>query len=142
MTLQNIEIVNPELPDAFADFFETKVNNIVNEQIVTDSVHNGHRKLWTTDHHFMSIENIIEAVSSMKNKTCEGHDRIPQNILKDGIEWLKYPLSYIFDQIYRTKKVPEQWLIAKITPIFKKGNPTQIENYRPISNLCSCSKIF
>jgi exonuclease III len=142
MNVQNIEILNPELPDAFADFFEAKVNNIVNEQLITDSVHNGHRKLWTTDHHFMSIENIVEAVLSMKNKPCEGHDRIPQRILKDGIEWLKYPLSFIFDQIYKTKKLPEQWLIAKITPIFKKGNPHQIENYRPISNLCSCSKIF
>ena len=40
------------------------------------------------------------------------------------------------------KKIPEQWLIAKITPILKKGSPSQIENYRPISNLCSCSKIF
>ena len=142
MTLQNVEIIKNELPDAFADFFETKVNDIVNEQIVIDSVHNGHRKLWTSDHHFMSIENIVEAVLTMKNKPCEGHDRIPQRILKDGIEWLKYPLSFIFDQIYRTKKLPEQWLIAKITPIFKKGNHTQIENYRPISNLCSCSKIF
>ena len=78
----------------------------------------------------------------MKNKNCKGHDRIPQKILKDGIEWLKYPLAYLFNQIYTQKKIPEQWLISKITPIFIKGNSAQIENYRPISNLCSCSKIF
>ena len=29
-----------------------------------------------------------------------------------------------------------------IIPIFKKGCKTKIENYRPIANLCSSSKIF
>jgi hypothetical protein len=90
----------------------------------------------------MSNNNILEAVNSLKNKNTEGHDRIPQRILIDGIELLKYPLSFIFNQIYNQKKLPQQWLIAKITPIFKKGNSSQIENYRPISNLCTTSKIF
>jgi hypothetical protein len=29
-----------------------------------------------------------------------------------------------------------------VFPVFKKGNKNKIENYRPISNLCSTSKIF
>ena len=48
----------------------------------------------------------------------------------------------MFNQIYQQRNIPEQWLIAKITPIFKKGNKNKIENYHPISNLCSTSKIF
>ena len=40
------------------------------------------------------------------------------------------------------KKLPQQWLISKTTPILKKGSPQNIENYRPISNLCSVTKIF
>ena len=90
----------------------------------------------------MSLNNIIAAVKTLKPKTCEGHDRIPLKILKDGIDILKFPLSYLFNQIYLQQKIPEQWLIAKITPIFKKGNKNKIENYRPISNLCSTSKNF
>ena len=38
--------------------------------------------------------------------------------------------------------MPEQWKVSKIVPIFKKGCKTKIENYRPIANLCSSSKIF
>ena len=32
--------------------------------------------------------------------------------------------------------------MSKITPIHKKGDKTNISNYRPISNLCSMSKVF
>ena len=52
------------------------------------------------------------------------------------------PLAKLFMLIYSTKLIPEQWLIAKITPIYKKGSKNQIENYRPVANLCSTSKIF
>ena len=142
MSFNNQEIPPSELPDVFAKFFKSKVQSIVDEQVVNDSVYNGKRKIWTTDHHFMSLNNIITVVKTLKDKKCEGHDRIPQKIIKDGIDILKFPLSYLFDQIYTQKKIPEQWLIAKITPIFKKGNKNKIENYRPISNLCSTSKIF
>ena len=46
-------------------------------------------------------------------------------------------------RIYNQTSVPAQWLISKTIPIYKsKGEKTDIENYRPISNLCSASKIF
>ena len=99
MSLENIEIQNIDLPDVFAQFFENKVNKIVKDQQISDSVYNGKRKIWTVDHHFMSIDNILEAVKSLKSKVSEGYDRIPQRILVDGNEILKYPLSYLFNQI-------------------------------------------
>ena len=142
MTLNNIEIDNDELPETFANFFKNKVDNIVHEQQIDDTVYNGRRKIVCSDSHFMSIEKITEAVNSLQNKNCEGYDRIPQRILKDGIDLLKFPLSVLFNQIYIQKKIPEQWLIAKVIPIFKKGSNTKIENYRPISNLCSTSKVY
>ena len=68
----------------------------------------------------MSIDNIIEAVKTLKSKNCEGHDRIPQRILKDGIDILKYPLSCLFNQIYSQKKIPQQCIIAKVTQFTKR----------------------
>ena len=49
-------------------FLKEKVNKIVNEQKLDDLAHNGHRKLWTTDHHFMSLNNILEAVKLLKKQ--------------------------------------------------------------------------
>ena len=42
----------------------------------------------------------------------------------------------------RDKLIPEQWLIAKIIPIHKKGSINNIENDRPVACLCSTTKIF
>jgi len=39
-------------------------------------------------------------------------------------------------------KFPNAWKMARIKPIFKKGDKSNIQNYRPISNLNSISKIF
>ena len=46
------------------------------------------------------------------------------------------------NKIYNEKEIPDQWRISKIVPVHKKGECSKIENYRPISNLCSSSKVF
>ena len=90
----------------------------------------------------MTATNILECVKQLKMKNCEGYDRIPQRILIDGINILLNPLTRIFNLIYIDCQIPEQWLIAKITPIHKKGSKNEIENYRPVATLCSTTKIF
>ena len=68
---------------------------------------------------------------------------IPQRILVDGAEFLVTSFEGLFQRIYYQKTVPGQWLVSKTIPVFKnKGDKNDIENYRPISNLCSSSKIF
>ena len=140
---RNNNLINEEeLPDKFADLFGDKVNDIVKGAQISNTVYNGKRKINMAPANFMTPKNVLLAVTSMKTKNCEGHDKIPQRILTDGIEILKYPLTILFNKIYTQKVIPEQWLISKIAPIHKKGNSNQIENYRPIANLCSASKIF
>ena len=90
----------------------------------------------------MQESDVETAINSLKNKNCEGHDRIPVRILADGKLLLLKPLTQLFRKIYQTRQIPEQWLISKIIPIHKKGQTKNVENYRPIANLCSCSKIF
>ena len=48
----------------------------------------------------------------------------------------------MFGNIYEKMTIPEQWKMAKITTVHKKGAKNDISNYRPVANLCSASKIF
>lgn len=42
----------------------------------------------------------------------------------------------------RTSTFPTMGKVSRICPVLKKGDITQITNYRPISILCNFSKIF
>ena len=84
----------------------------------------------------MTSTDILECLKSIKNKNCEGYDRIPQRILHDGANELITPLTGLFQRIYTQKSIPEQWSISKVIPIHKKGPKCNIKNYRPIANLC------
>ena len=142
MKLKGKEINQSELAENFATFFENKVKDIVKSCKVDDSVYNGTKKVTCNDHNFMSVENIVKAFKTIKIKNCEGFDRIPQRILIEGMENLIVPAHRLFNLIYRQKKIPEQWSMSKIIPIYKKGSKSEIENYRPIANLCSMTKVF
>jgi hypothetical protein len=91
---------------------------------------------------FMTKNDVYECMDTLVNKKCEGFDRIPLCCISDVKNVLLTPFSVLFNKIYVTQTIPEQWKVSKIIPIFKKGNTNQIENYRPIANLCSASKIF
>ena len=46
------------------------------------------------------------------------------------------------NQLISVGAVPEEWLSAHVTPVFKKGQSGDISNYRPISLTCVPSKIL
>ena len=52
------------------------------------------------------------------------------------------PLKIIFSNILSTGVYPNFWKLANVTPIHKKNDKQLINNYRPISLLPICSKIF
>ena len=139
---EGVELQNNNKPTAFGDLFFNKVKNITEQTLTNPNVYNGHIKI--TEHLDFTLgeKEVGESIKSLKTKNCEGFDRIPQRVLTDGINELTPPLTILFQKILKQKKIPEQWSISKIIPIHKKGPKQNIENYRPIANLCSATKIF
>jgi hypothetical protein len=52
---------------------------------------------------------------------------------KNTADCISYPLSIIFNISLQTADIPLIWKFTSITPIFKKGSPSNPANYRPIS---------
>jgi hypothetical protein len=107
------------VPDEFAKFFDTKVKNIVLSVNIKEGVYNGTRKVNTENKIFMNMDSLRSVMESTKIKNSEGFDRIPQRIIKEGLENLLVPFTQLFKKIYTQRSVPEQWLLAKTIPIHK-----------------------
>ena len=51
-------------------------------------------------------------------------------------------MKIIFRNIIESSVYPNLWKLANVTPVYKKGDKQLIKNYRPISLLPICGKLF
>ena len=132
-----------DMAGSFARYFANKIQtNVSRARVNVGGVYNGKCKLIVQNRNFMTENDVKICLGELKNKKCEGFDRIPVCMLLDASVKILPPMANLFNAIYQTCKIPDQWKVANIIPIFKKGSKVQIENYRPIANLCSASKVF
>ena len=87
----------------------------------------------------MEVKNIL---INSKPKLSAGFDEIPLKLLKSSPDNIIMALSHIFNLSLSTGKVIGDFKIAKIILLYKKGDASDINNYRPISLLSNISKIL
>lgn len=78
----------------------------------------------------------------LKNKNSAGLDEIPVSLVKGTLDLTATPLLNIINRSINEGVFPQGLKDSKVIPIYKKGNPDDLQNYRPISILSSFSKIF
>jgi potassium voltage-gated channel Eag-related subfamily H protein 8 len=78
----------------------------------------------------------------LKGIFSAGYDEIPDRLVKQCIKLIKNPLSYIYNASSDSGIFPDRLKIAKVKPLYKKGDIHDIQNYRPISHLSLFSKIL
>ena len=69
-------------------------------------------------------------------------DGIPARALKAGSPILSFYLSHLFNLSLSSGCVPISWKKKRVTPVFKKGDTDDVNNYRPISILPIAMKVF
>ena len=87
-------------------------------------------------------EIVYDILSKLDPAKATGPDGIGNRILKEAALPLAEPLSHIFNYCLSLGMFPDVWKIACVTPLFKKGEPSDCNNYRPISLLPCISKVF
>ena len=71
-------------------------------------------------------------MSLSSNKAC-GPSSISTSLLKTLKGVLSIPLQLLFNCSFSTGLVPDQFKVARVVPIYKKGSSFLVSNYRPIS---------
>ena len=69
-------------------------------------------------------------------------NRLPERLLKDGIEVLADPVTDICKFSISLNKFPSAFKLGKVKPIFKKDQTTNASNYLPISLMQIFSKVI
>ena len=87
-------------------------------------------------------QELTEIVKNLKIKKTPGYDDITNKLLKSVIKEIIVPVTHIMNMSMLNGIVPGKMKIAKVVPIFKKGDPLERSNYRPISLLTTLSKIL
>ena len=87
--------------------------------------------------------NITEIVNNFEIKKSCDNLGISSFLLKKVVHYILDPLCHIFNESIELGSVPDQFKIAKVTAVFKKGgDPFNLNDYRPISLLLIFSKIL
>ncbi|KAK4827473.1 hypothetical protein QYF61_018709 [Mycteria americana] len=69
-------------------------------------------------------------------------DGIHPRVLRELAEEFAKPLSIIYQHSWLTGEVPDDWRLANLTPIYKKGQKEDPGNYRPVSLTLVLGKIM
>ena len=90
----------------------------------------------------ISCESVIKMINELKTNKEVGLDKVSSRLLKDAADIVVPSLTLLFNISMDTGCFPSAWKLAKISPLFKKGNKQDPSNYRPISVLPTISKLL
>lgn len=85
---------------------------------------------------------MIKTLKRLKAEKRPGSDKITNEALKNAETTLALPLAVLFNTILQKAETPSQWSESEIILIYKKGDPKDVGNNRPISLLPCLYKLF
>ena len=85
---------------------------------------------------------VDRVIMTMRNDCATGLDKIPCFFIKQYKRYLIPPLTYIFNLCFSKGIFPNVLKQAVVHPIYKSGDKSCINNYRPIALLPSLSKVL
>ena len=89
-----------------------------------------------------STDGISKIINNLDPKKAHGHDMLSIPMIKLCENSKCKPLSIIFNDCLKEGKFPSDWKKAHVVPVHKKGDKQCLKNYRSISLLPICGKIF
>jgi hypothetical protein len=88
----------------------------------------------------ITVFEVGKVICSLPNKKSMGSDTISTYLLKTSLPYIIEPLTYIYNISIQTNIFPKEFKIAKVIPLQKTRDTTELTNFRPISLLSILSK--
>lgn len=85
---------------------------------------------------------VLEIIKSLRSNCARGLSSISTKIVKRFSDQLSPSITTLINECITNKTFPTVLKVGKVIPIFKSGDKTDPNNYRPITTLNVFSKIF
>ena len=122
-SVQSTESDNPIEPEIFPDEEQGQCNTDALEADITE-------------------DEIYASIRALKNGKAAGPDHIIGEVYKHAALYIVPFLLLLFNKLFTTGSYPSQWSESIIHPLHKKGDKNSPDNYRGISLLNICSKLY
>ena len=117
------------VPDHATFFINNEKSKLVSPPITLDNI-------------IVLVNDVLSITKSLNINKSSGSDLVGNTVLNKCSESLALPLSILFNNSLQNSHFPTAWKRADIYPIFKKDDPQNCANYRPISLLSPTSKLL
>ena len=147
--IDNVLTTNAKtIAERFCSFFTNIAHTLKNKTLPLKNF------IWATPAHIhhktynrfrfkeVTVAEVFKHLKKLSRKKASGPDDLPPGVLKDVAISIAKPLCHIINISLKYGIVPADFKLGKITPIYKSGSKQEMDNYRPITVLPVCSKIF
>lgn len=140
----NIISSSKEITNLFGEYFANSVKNQIDQLNLPGNTHTTMDKINHNSMFFTPITqlDVKKIILELKNKNSTGIDEIPTKLISECCDEISYYLAEIINVSVQLGQFPTELKISKVIPVFKKGDPLFLENYRGICLLSSFSKII
>ena len=128
---EKAEILNEQFKSVFTD-----------ERPLDDDILKMHQSYTDIDKITITTLGIQKLLEQLQPHKAMGPDQLHPRVMKEVAAHLAPSLQIIFAKSLNSGEVPEDWLKAHVTPIYKKGERYLASNYRPVSLTCIASKVM
>ena len=100
------------------------------------------KRIPTMEFSTVTPQDVSKIIAGLKNTKALGIDDISTQILKKFNMTLAPYITHIVNKALYTSTYPSMWKTGIVSPVPKKGDLTLPQNWRPVTLLCSMSKIL
>jgi len=90
----------------------------------------------------ISLNEVSDGLRTLIKCRSPGPDGVSGYILTNLANSIAYPIFNLYNKSLEEGVFPSIWKKSSVTPDFKKGNKSNVENYRPISGLVQIGKLL
>ena len=96
-----------------------------------------------SDHPRVTVEEVRDTLRALKTNKASSDDGLVAEMLQTENPELLDFLAALFDDLLALRQLPpNSWKVARVSVLFKKGDPELPQNYRPLSIISVMAKTF